>query len=136
MSFNTAPRHKDADNITGLWMNTDNNLEVEIFKYGCEYKARVVWFDGSDDKNIQLALRCDVKNPDEQLRARKVIGMEVMHGLVYSPDNDDWEDGSIYDASSGRTWNANALLTPNGELKVRGYWHFQLIGRNIFFKRV
>ena len=62
--------------------------------------------------------------------------MEVMRGLVFDSDKVDWEDGSIYDASTGHTWNANVYLMPNGELRVRGYWHFQLIGRNIFFKKV
>ncbi len=134
-AFN-IPSHHSTSNITGRWMSTENNLEVEIFKTGNEFKARVIWFDDSDDKSKPLDTRCDVKNPDEQLRTRKVIGMEVMRGLIYNPNNDDFENGRIYDASTGRNWNANALLMTNGQLRVRGYWHFQLLGQNIFFKRI
>ena len=134
-AFNIPSHHTSAD-ITGRWMNAENNLEVEIFKTGNEFKAIVIWFDDSDDKSKPLDTRCDVKNPDKQLRTRKVIGMEVMKGLIYNQTNDDWEDGRIYDATTGRNWNADAWLMENGKLRVRGYWHFQLLGQNIFFKRV
>lgn len=134
-TFNISAHHSSAD-IAGRWMSTENNLEVEIFKTGNEFKAKVVWFDDSDDKSKPLDTRCDVKNPDEQLRTRKVIGMEVMHGLIYNPNNDDWENGRIYDAKSGKNWNANAWIMEDGNLKVRGFWHFQCLGKNIFFKRV
>jgi Uncharacterized protein conserved in bacteria (DUF2147) len=62
-----------ADAIIGKWMNAeDNNLEVEIYKSGNEYKAKVVWFDDSDDKSRPMAQRCDTKNPDKTLRSRKL----------------------------------------------------------------
>src|SRR5665647_3620360 len=76
--------NNNADAITGKWMSAEDNLEVEVFKTGSEYKARVVWFDDSDDKSKPMNVRCDIKNPHETLRTRKIIGMEVMHGLVYN----------------------------------------------------
>lgn len=77
-----------------------------------------------------------MKNPNVQLQKRKVIGMEVMNGLVYNENNNDWEDGRIYDASSGKNWNANALIMEDGCLKVRGFWHLKCLGQDIIFKRV
>ena len=71
-----------ADDIIGSWMSTEKNLEVEVFKANNEYKARVVWFDDSDDKTEHTNVRCDKKNPHEELRGRKIVGMEVMHGLI------------------------------------------------------
>lgn len=134
-AFNIPAHHSNTD-ITGRWMSTENNLEVEVFRTGNEFKARVIWFDDSDDKSRPMNIRCDIKNPDKQLQKRKLIGLEVMDGLVYNENNDDWEDGRIYDASSGKNWNANAWIMEDGNLKVRGYWHLKCLGQNIFFKRV
>ncbi len=127
----------NSDVIVGKWMSAeDNNLEVEVYKTGNEYRAKIVWFDDSDDKSKPMAERCDTKNPDKALRTRKIIGLEVMHGLVYNKDDDEWQDGRIYDASSGKDWNAKAWVNNDGYLKVRGYWHFEFLGENMTFKKV
>ena len=126
----------NPDQIIGSWMSAENNLEVEIFKAGGNYNAKVVWIDDSDDKSRPMNTRCDWKNPDENLRTRKIIGMEIMHGLIYKEMDNDWEDGRIYDPSSGKDWNAKICFTKAGLLKVRGYWGFQLLGKDILFKKI
>lgn len=124
------------DAIVGKWMSTEGNLMVQVYKYGSEFKAVVLWFDDSDDKSKPYYARYDTKNPDHSLRWRKILGMEVMHGLVYNADDDEWQDGRIYDASTGKDWNAKAWLTKDGCLKVRGFWHFEFLGQNMCFKKV
>lgn len=114
----------------------DNNLEVEVYRIGTEYRAKIVWFDDSDDKSKPMAERCDTKNPDKALRTRKIIGLEVMNGLVYNEDDDEWQDGRIYDASTGKDWNAKAWIAKDGSLKVRGFWNFEILGKNMRFKKV
>src|SRR5450755_860067 len=109
----TTAQH-NSDDIIGHWMNTENNLEVEVFKVNNEYKARVVWFDDSDDKSEPMNIRCDKKNPDKGLRFQKIIGLEVMYGLVYNADDEEWQHGRIYDSSSGKNWNSKAWLTKDG----------------------
>lgn len=126
----------NADAITGKWMNTDKNLEVEVYKAGNEYNGRVIWFDDTDDKSSPMNERRDTKNPDKSLRSRKIIGLVVMTGLVYNNDDDEWQDGRIYDSSSGKDWNAKAWINDEGILKVRGYWHFSIFGENISFNRI
>jgi uncharacterized protein (DUF2147 family) len=131
---NTAVNNADA--IIGKWMSEENNLEVEVFKSGNEYKAKVIWFDDTDDKTRPMAERYDLKNPDKALRSRKIIGLEVMYGLTYNEDDDEWQDGHIYDSSTGKEWNAKMWLTKQGVLKVRGYWHISLLGQTMLFKKV
>lgn len=80
--------------------------------------------------------RLDSKNSNKALRSRKIIGLEVMHGLEYNTDDNEWQNGWIYDSSSGKIWNAKPSLTKDGRLKVRGFWHFQFLGENMYFKRV
>lgn len=132
---NTAPL-REPDQIVGHWMNTDKNLEVEVFRYGAEYRARIVWFDDTDDKSEPMNARCDKKNPVASLRTRKIVGMEVMHGLIFNAKSNEWCGGVIYDSSSGKTWRAKAYLTDDNCLTVRGFWNFEFIGQNLCFKKI
>lgn len=131
-----SPAQGNPNAIIGKWMSTDNKLEVEVFKQDNVYKAKVIWFDDADDRSIPLNQRGDGKNLDKALRTRKVIGMEVMNGLQYSAGDNEWQEGRIYDASTGKDWNAKAWLTKDGLLKVRAFWHFEVFGENISFKKV
>jgi uncharacterized protein (DUF2147 family) len=126
----------NADDITGRWMSAENNMEIEIFKVNTEYKAKVVWIDDSNDRSRPMNTRTDWKNPDETLRKRKIIGLVVMCDLVYNKENNDWEDGHIYDPNSGKDWKAKAWITKDGHLKIRGYWDLQVFGKDILFKKV
>lgn len=125
-----------ADDILGSWIAVEGNVKVRIFKVGDEFKAKVIWFDDSNDLSRPMNLRTDNLNTKPQLRDRKVIGMEALHSLRYNAKSQRWEEGFIYDASSGRTWNASASLEANGLLKVKGFWRFEFIGKTMIFKRV
>lgn len=124
------------DDILGRWMSIQNNFMVEVYKSGNEFRAIIVWFDDSDDPSRPMNDRRDIENPDKELRTQKILGSDVLKELTYSPKNKVWRNGFVYDATSGRTWNANAWIMKDGRLKVRGYWHFQFLGQNLFFKRV
>ena len=126
----------NPDPIIGKWMSLDKNLMVEVYKQRNEYKARVIWFDASDDITVSMSERRDKKNPDKTLRNQKILGMEVLHGLVYNAKEKEWQDGRIYDSSSGKDWSAKAWITKEGCLKVRGFWHFEFLGQNIYFKKI
>lgn len=124
------------NSITGKWMSTEGNLMVEVYKVNNEYRARVLWFDDTDDKSRPYTTRLDIKNPNKSLRSKKILGLEVMYGLVYNADDEEWRGGRIYDASSGKDWNAKAWVDKDGCLKVRGFWHLEFLGQNICFKKV
>ena len=125
-----------ADDIVGRWLSVQNNFMVEVYNYGQEYRAKIVWFDDSDDPSRPMNERLDIENPDKKLRGQKILGSNVLKQLVYNRKSKVWKNGYVYDATSGRTWNASVWLLENGRLKVRGYWHFQFLGQNLFFKRV
>lgn len=130
------PISNEADKIVGKWLASDDkNLIVQVYKSGNEFKANIVWFDDSHDKTRPMGTRCDAKNPDKNLRTRKLIGLEVLRGLTYNADDDEWQDGHIYDPSTGKEYCAKAWLTGDGNLKVRGYWHFEFLGQNMSFTK-
>lgn len=127
----------EGDRIVGKWIsNEDKNLVVQIYQSGSEYKAKVLWFDDSDDKARPMADRCDFRNPDKNLRSRKIIGLVVLEGLIYNADENQWQDGRVYDPSSGKEYCAKAWIAEDGTLKVRAYWHFEMLGKNISFTKV
>jgi len=126
----------NPDVILGKWMTIEGNLEVEVYKQNNDFKAKVVWFDDSDDKSKPINERRDEKNPDKALRSRKWIGMEVLSNLRYYPHDDEWEDGKIYDGKTGKEWSSVVWMTKDNLLKVKGYWLFKFISETETFKRI
>jgi len=131
-----AQSFSDCDQICGKWMSTDKNLAVQVYKENEDFKAKIIWFDDSDDKTHPMDVRTDISNPDKTLRSRKILGMNVLEKLVYEPANNSWEKGVIYDAMHGRYWDSAAYITTDGLLKVTGYWHFKFIGKTLTFTRM
>ena len=96
------------------------------------FKARVVWFK---ENNKPMKDWVEEKNPDPAFCTRKLLGMEVVQGLHYSPDENEWVDGSIYDATTGKEWDSVAWLTHGNLLKVKAYWVFKFLSETKTFKR-
>lgn len=118
--------------ILGQWISEQQNLIVEVYQLGAEYKAKIIWALYKKDSKSSTY---DVKNPNPALRSRNVIGMEVLEGLSYCEQDACWKDGNIYDATSGKTWSASARIDGQGTLVVRGYWGFELFGKTLRFKK-
>ncbi len=134
-SPNTAAQSSNA--IIGRWIALPKkNVIVEVYKDKDEFKGRVVWFKDTDDKNKPMNIRTDEKNPDTNLRSRKLLGMAVLEKLVYNPKLNMWEHGQIYDALSGKEWSSMAWLAEKDLLKVRGFWMIELFGKTMEFQRV
>lgn len=124
----------NCDRICGKWISTDKNIIVQVYKDNDHFKAKIVWFQ--DDPTFPMEEWRDKKNPDPSLRTRRILGLNVLRDLKYDPDSQSWENGMIYDAQHGKEWNASAYINNEGLLKVKGYWHFKILGHTMTFKRV
>jgi len=131
MAKGTAQNNPDA--ILGKWESAEKNLIVEVYKQDGDFKAKILWFYDPDDTVTPIEQRLDVKNPDNQLRDRKIIGMDILSGLMYNPKQNKWTGGKIYDSSSGKTWEATAWLTGPGALRVRGFYLVRWFERTLNF---
>ncbi len=120
------------DDILGTWITIAGNCKIEVYKQSQEFKAKIVWLKG--DKN-GMNDYIDEKNPDPALRSRKVLGMDVVNGLHYDNEENEYVDGVIYDARSGKKWDSIAWLTADNLLKVKGYWVFKFLSETKTFKR-
>jgi len=121
--------------LCGKWMSAEKNLEVLVYKDGDIFKAKVIWFKNEDNSKA-MEEWTDKHNPDPVLRDRKLIGMDILKNMIYEPKSNSWENGKIYEAKSGKEWDASAKIDDKGELKVTGYWHLKFIGKTMTFVRI
>ncbi len=131
---NPADRVKE-DRIIGKWMSIEKNVVVDVYKDGDEFKAKVVWFDDTDDLNRPMNKRCDIHNPKKELRHRKLIGLDVVKNLKYNEDTNRWEDGVIYDPNTGKEWNSVVYFNDEGLMEVKGYWHLEFLSKTMAFEK-
>lgn len=124
------------DAIVGKWMSTKKNVKVEVYKVNDEFRAKVIWFNDSDDKTRPMETRKDLNNPDKELRNNKILGMNVLKNLKFNAKNNRWEDGIIYDANSGRHFSSVVYFNDEGLLEVKGFWKFEFLCETLEFTRV
>ncbi|MFZ4411803.1 MAG: DUF2147 domain-containing protein [Bacteroidales bacterium] len=117
-SFASAQSRK-ADDILGKWLTDNNEAKVEIYKIGDTYYGKIVWLKESNDKETAKPKK-DKNNPDPKLRERLIMGMNFVHGFKFDGD-DEWEDGTVYDIKSGKTYSGTIGFDDNKKLKLRGY---------------
>ena len=120
------------DAILGTWITKAGNCKIEVYKQDEEFKAKIVWL--KEDKN-GMNDYTDKENPDPALRSRKLLGIDVVHGLHYDPDENEYVDGVIYDARNGKKWDSIVWLTDDNLLKIKGYWLFKFLSETSTFKR-
>jgi len=62
----------------------------------------------------------DSKNPDKAKRTRLTLGIPVLLNMKKAEDEKDKWEGQIYDATSGKTYDANIQLKSANSLRVEG----------------
>lgn len=100
--------------ITGKWMNEDKDAQIEIFQKESKFFGKIIWLKEPNQLNGKP--KTDVKNENEHLRNRPVIGLVVLSGLTYS--NGKWINGRIYSPKNGISVACAATLINDNELKL------------------
>ena len=134
----------DGDEILGVWA-TDPEGEggqahIEIFAVGDKYSGKIVWLEEpvyleGDEDGEAGEPKVDTNNPDPALQSRPIMGLELMKGFLYDGKG-TWKKGTIYDPDNGKTYKSKVKIGDQGELKVRGFIGFSLIGRTSEWTRV
>ncbi len=125
-----------ADDILGVWMNEDKDAHVKIFKEGDKFFGKIVWIKDPIDTETGNP-KLDKHNPDPELKKRPSLGLELLTNFVF--DEDEWEDGDIYDPKNGKTYSCYMEFTDKNDLnrlKIRGYVGISLLGRTTYWSRV
>ena len=114
------------------WYTPEKDAKIKFYKKNDEYFGKIVWLE--EPYNDQGELKKDTENPDPEKRDRTIKGLELFKGFEYDGDN-EWDDGTVYDAKSGDTYSCEMWLEDNNTLKVRGYIGISWIGRTETFTR-
>lgn len=112
---------QNANDIVGTYLTEKQNAKVRIYKQGDKYFGSLSWSVTEG--------KLDEKNPDKAERSKPLVGKVILKNFTYSGDS-VWEDGTIYDPESGKTYSCKITRQTDGKLKVRGFIGFSLIGRN------
>lgn len=116
MTTIAATAQTKADDIIGQWANEDGTADFEMYKAGAGYAAKIIWL--SNPKNDKSGDKLDKNNPDKSLRTRPVMNMVILTGLTFSPEENNWINGRIYNPEKGVYADCKASLTAQNELKI------------------
>jgi uncharacterized protein (DUF2147 family) len=125
MAFATsANAQTKADKILGYYLTYDDETgaeksQVQIYKdANGKYYGKIVWLK---EPNKDGKPKVDDKNPDAKLQNRPIIGLVMLKGFKYDESENEWSDGSIYNPTSGKTYNSYINFESATKVKVRGF---------------
>lgn len=123
-----------GEDVIGFWFTDGGKSKVEIVRNQDEYQGKIVWLEEevypADDPEAGK-VKYDRNNPDEKLRPRPILGLELVWGFRYDEKDQKWERGRIYDPESGKTYNCTMWLDDDGNLNVKGSLDkWGLVGRS------
>ena len=121
-----------ADAILGQWANPNGQDHILIYKKRNKYFGKLDWIKVPNDE--QGKPKTDKNNPDKALQSRPDLGLELLKDFTFDGEK-IYEDGTIYDPKSGKTYSCKMTLDGNN-LKIRGYVVFSLFGRSEVWTRV
>jgi len=142
----TALAADDPDAILGIWVTEqkepgDSYSHIEVELRDGKYAGKIVWLSDpvykEDDPEAGVTLH-DRENPDESLRDRPLLGMDLMHGFRFNEKDGKWVDGKIYDPEAGKEYKCKVTMKDPDTLEVFGYIKvgFVKMGRDTIWKRV
>ncbi len=119
MTIPSFAQSKKADDIIGKWLTENKEAKVKIYKIGDKYYGKIIWLKEPNDKKTGK-LKKDKHNPDARLKERAIIGMNFVNTFKFDGNN-EWEDGTVYDAKTGKTYKGTIGFESKNKLKLRGY---------------
>lgn len=120
-----------GDRIIGKWYTEENKSLIEIYKKGDKYCGKIIWLKKPNENGKP---KLDKENPDKKLKTQPILNLEIMTNLEFDEDN-EWEDGDIYDPEPGHTYSCMITLTTPDKIDMRGYLGLSLFGRTTVWTR-
>lgn len=122
-----SAQSNDADKIVGTYFTDGNEGKVTVALKNNKYFGTLVWLSVSD--------AVDRENPDQNRRKDKLVGKVVLKDLEYN-GKDTWENGTVYDPKSGKTYKCKVTIDKDGNLKVRGFVGVSFAGKTTVWTKV
>lgn len=122
----------------GVWFDDTGKGAVEIRRCGADGAAQqllcgnIVWLKEPTGQNGQPLT--DGYNPDPDMRARPICGLQVLGDLAPQADG-AWDEGWVYDPKVGKAYNVEVRLEGRDRLNVTGYKGIKLLGKSFVWTR-
>lgn len=111
---------QDAQKIAGIWWNAEKTSKIEVKEENGKFYGTVIFI--IPEKYVNGQPEKDDKNPDVKLRSRSRLGLQILSGIKYNASDKEWQDGRIYDPSSGKTYDCFAWFEKDPNiLNIKGY---------------
>jgi uncharacterized protein (DUF2147 family) len=127
-----ASAKTNPDDILGVWLSSNGQAHLQIYKEGDKYFGKLVWL--KEPNNAKGTPKLDANNPDEALRTKPLLGLVILRNFKY--DDGEWSGGRVYDPQNGKDYKCYMKLKDAKTLNVRGYVGFSLLGRTEVWTRV
>lgn len=124
-----------ADKVVGEYKCERNGIQskIKVFKYEDGYRAQVFWVD-----NLKMedgSTRLDPKNPDVSKRNTRADQIVLISKVKFN-GKDSWDEGKIYDPTSGKVYSVTLSFKNDKTLKVRGYLGTPILGESMFWTKI
>jgi uncharacterized protein (DUF2147 family) len=114
----------------GFWKGQDGTFEM--FESEGKLSATIVAL--IEPKTSEGKEKTDIYNPDPKKRNHTIIGLVFISGFMKKSDT-RWENGTVYDPKSGKTYSCFMELEGRDKITLRGYIGIPLMGRNYTWTR-
>ncbi len=123
-----------ADKVVGFWLTEKGTSQVEIYKAeDGKYFGRISWLE---ELNENGKPKVDEENPDDVLKSRPILGLNILEGFDYNQEDQEWENGSIYDPDNGKTYDCYMWFDDDDNvLNIKGFvMGMRFLGRSTAWK--
>ena len=115
-----------SNEIEDVWITQDDETgkkksEVLLYKNNGKLYGKIINLLLEEDKG-KICINCKGENKNLPIE-----GMVIVRGLKLNGKT--WEEGTILDPKSGKTYSCYITFDDDNTLKVRGYIGFSLLGR-------
>lgn len=117
--YSLAGIAQEANKIVGIWWNDEKTSKIEVKKEDGKYIGTIIYMIPEKYENGEPPK--DDENPNESLRSRSIVGLQILSGFKYDNKNKEWIEGSIYDPKSGKTYDCYAWMENDDLLKLKGF---------------
>ena len=115
----------DTAAVAGRWLTQEGDGWIRIALVGDSLQGSIAGAPPGSPSEREF----DDRNPDPTLRNRPLDGLVIMTGFEFAGDG-NWQNGTVYDPNSGKTYKCSITLIDDNTLKLRGYIGIALFGRS------